>query len=218
MNSSQKLTPKNFYEKVEIYYADEICHLDWDQKRPWTLLFAVILSAQCTDKRVNEVTKTLFVEFPDLEHFVAKPIEEIERIIKSTGFYKNKSKHLKTSAEQILLDFGGQIPDTMESLVTLAGVGRKTANVVLWNVFGKNVGFVVDTHVGRISQRVGLTKNKSPEKIELDLMKKIPQSHWGELSHMLVQFGRDFCKAPTPICSGCFLKELCPKVGVVKWK
>lgn len=212
------LPPKLFYEKMESHYANEICHLRWDNERPWTLLFAVILSAQCTDKRVNEVTKVLFVEFPDLESFVAKPIEELERVIRSTGFYKNKSKHLKKSAERIFLDFEGVVPDSMEDLITLAGVGRKTANVVLWNIFKKNIGFVVDTHVGRIAQRVGLSKNKSPEKIEQDLMRKIPQSRWGSLSHRLVQFGRDFCKAPTPICSGCFLREVCPKVGVVKWK
>ncbi|MCK5461041.1 endonuclease III [Candidatus Gracilibacteria bacterium] len=212
------ISPAIFYQTIGNHYKNEICHLNWDKNRTWTLLFAVILSAQCTDKKVNEVTTHLFLDFPDLEHFIIKPIEELEQAIKPTGFYHNKSKSLKKCAKQLLLTFEGKVPDTMENLISLSGVGRKTANVILWNIFGKNEGFVVDTHISRISQRVGLSKNKTPEKIEQDLMKLFPKPLWGPISHMLIQFGRDFCKAPIPICSKCFLKKICPKIGVRKWK
>ncbi len=213
-----KFTTINFVDQIELHYEFEKCHLDYDSTRPWTLLFAVILSAQCTDKRVNATTPKLFIDFPTLEHYAFRPVEELEQIIKPCGFFRMKSKTLKNCAAQILLKYDGIVPNKMEDLVTLPGVGRKTANVILWNLFGKNEGFVVDTHIGRISQRVGLTKNKTPEKIEQDLMKKLPQKKWGTLSHMLVQFGRDYCKAPVPICSKCFLNDLCPKIGVDKRK
>mgnify|MGYP001040476439 CR=1 FL=1 len=203
-----------FVGRLAEHYAEEICHLHWDRSRPWTLLFAVILSAQCTDKRVNQVTPELFKQFSDLESYVAKPIEELERVIYSTGFYKNKAKSLRGAAEKLLLNFESQLPDNMDDLTSLSGVGRKTANVILWNVFRKNVGFVVDTHIGRISQRVGLTRQKTPEKIEQDLMKKLPQDQWGNISHQLIQFGRDRCKAPKPKCEGCFFEDVCPKRGV----
>ncbi len=203
-----------FTERLEAHYQNEICHLNWDKNRPWTLLFAVIMSAQCTDNMVNKVTAKLFVDFPDLESYVARPIETLETAIKSTGFYRAKSKNLKKCAEQLLLYHDGQVPGTMDELVKLAGVGRKTANVILWNIFSKNVGFVVDTHVSRITQRTGLTKKKTPETIEKDLMKKIPKNLWGTSSHRLVQFGRDFCKAPKPKCDECFLNDVCPKRGV----
>lgn len=205
------ISPKLFTELLYKNYSQEVCHLSWDRSRPWTLLFAVILSAQCTDKRVNMVTPILFKKFPDLESYAIRPIEEIEYIIKSTGFYHSKAKSLKSSAEKLLLDFNGSLPSTMEELIQLLGVGRKTANVVLWNVFGQNVGFVVDTHVGRIARRTGLTKSKDPIKIEKDLMKKLPQESWGELSHMLVQFGRDTCVARKPRCGQCFFKDVCPQ-------
>lgn len=213
-NMKRAIKPTDFLEGLRNHYQGEICHLDWDKDRPWTLLFAVILSAQCTDKRVNMVTPQLFQDFPDLEAYVVKPIEALEQAIKSTGFYRNKAKNIKKCAGQILLDHDGVVPDKMVDLVKLGGVGRKTANVILWNLFGENQGFVVDTHVGRITQRVGLTKNKTPVSIERDLMKKLPQDQWGNLSHMLVQFGRDFCKAPIPKCSQCFFEDICPKRGV----
>ena len=212
------MDPDYFTTQIQSHYKAEKCHLNYIKDKPWTLLFAVILSAQCTDKRVNATTPLLFAKFPDLEHFAAKPTEELEMIIKPLGFYKNKSKSLKKCAEQLLLNFNGKLPDTMEDLTTLAGVGRKTANVILWNIFEKNVGFVVDTHIGRITQRVGLTKQKTPVKIEQDLMKKLPQDKWGILSHELIQFGREICKAPTPVCSECFMREKCLKVGVKKMK
>ncbi len=212
------IQPKIFVERLADHYADEICHLDWDRARPWTLLFAVILSAQCTDERVNKVTPKLFKDFPDLEAFVAKPVELLEEAVHSTGFYRNKAKNIKLCAEQLLLKHDGLVPDTMEELTALGGVGRKTANVILWNIHEKTLGFVVDTHVGRITQRVGLTKQKNPIPIERDLMKKLPQPEWGRISHQLVQFGRDTCKAPTPKCSECFFSDVCPKRGVKKSK
>ncbi len=205
-----------FHDQITNHYQYEKCHLDHDPKRPWTLLFAVILSAQCTDKRVNATTPKLFSTFPSLEHYAARPIEELENIIRPLGFFRSKSKSLKNAAQKLILDFKGLVPNSMEELTSLPGVGRKTANVILWNLFEKNVGFVVDTHVGRIAQRTGLSTNHTPEKIEKDLMKCLPQKDWGRLSHMLVQFGRDTCSAPTPKCSKCFLKEKCPQKGVKK--
>lgn len=216
--SLQKMHPQHFTIQIESHYKAEKCHLNYEKNKPWTLLFAVILSAQCTDKKVNQITPILFTKFPTLEHFAAKPIEELETIIHPLGFYRNKSKSLHKCAEQLLLNFNGILPDTMEDLTSLAGVGRKTSNVILWNIFEKNVGFVVDTHIGRIAQRVGLTKQKTPEKIEQDLMRKLPQDKWGVLSHELIQFGRELCRAPVPVCSECFLREVCPKVGVLKEK
>lgn len=210
----KSISPSIFVDRLAHHYADEICHLNGDPKRPWTLLFAVILSAQCTDKRVNQVTPILFKKFPDLESYAVRPLEEIEQVIRSTGFFRSKAKSLKGSAQKIILDYGGVLPDTMEDLTALPGVGRKTANVILWNVFHKNIGFVVDTHVGRISYRVGLTLHKDPIKIEKDLMKKLPPDQWGVLSHRLVQFGRDTCTARNPKCAECFLADHCPRKGL----
>jgi len=211
-DKSLQRTASIFTTQILAHYQYEKCHLDYDKKRPWTLLFAVILSAQCTDKRVNIVTKSLFKKFKNLESYVACPIEELQQEIKSTGFFRSKAKSLRGCAENILMRHDGKVPDTMEELVQLPGVGRKTANVILWNLFGKNIGFVVDTHVGRIARRTGLTVHTDPVKVEQDLMKLIPRTHWGEMSHMLVQFGRDTCKAPQQKCAECFFKEVCPKI------
>jgi len=209
--SMKPINPQIFTKRILEHYKYEKCHLDYDTKKPWTLLFAVILSAQCTDKRVNMVTKSLFKNFPDLESYIARPIEELQQEIKSTGFFRSKAQAIKESAKAMILHHDGNVPNTMETLIALRGVGRKTANVILWNLFGKNDGFVVDTHVGRIARRTKLTKHTDPIKVEKDLMKRIPQSHWGELSHMLVQFGRDTCKAPHPKCKECFFQDVCPK-------
>lgn len=211
---TKSITPKDFVSRLKSHYPDEICHLTWDPNRPWTLLFAVILSAQATDVGVNKATPKLFKNFPDLESFIAKPLELIEDDIKTIGLYRSKAKNLKKCAEQLVKNYQSQVPDEMEDLITLAGVGRKTANVILWNIFGKNQGMVVDTHVGRITQRVGLSKQKTPEKIEKDLMKKLPQDDWGETGHRLVQFGRDFCTARNPKCNECFFNDLCPKKNI----
>ena len=203
------------FEKI---YKNEECHLTWDKQRPWTLLFAVILSAQCTDKRVNLTTPTLLKEFPDLEAFIARPIKDIERVIRPLGFFRTKSKSLRGTAEKILLDCNGILPSSMEELIQLPGVGRKTANVVLQTVFGKNEGFVVDTHVLKISNRLGWVTNRNPIKVEQSLMKIFPQEKWAWLGHCMVQFGRDYCKASTPLCNTCPLKEKCPQIGITKYK
>lgn len=203
-----------FLDTLDHLYPKEICHLHWNPQKPWTLLFAVILSAQCTDKRVNMVTPELFHTFRDLESFVARPKEELESIIRSTGFFRQKAKSLIGSAEKLLLIHNGIVPDTMEELIQLPGVGRKTANVVLWNIFHKNVGFVVDTHIGRIAYRVGYTNSRNPIHIEKDLMKHIPKNKWGPLSHQLIQFGRDTCRSRSPQCSKCPFTSLCPRSGV----
>ena len=207
-----------FVQQIEKHYSTEKCHLAHEPSKPWTLLFAVILSAQCTDKRVNATTPLLFKQFSTLEDYVARPTEELQSIIKPLGFFRMKSKSLKNCAEMLLLKFDGKLPNTMENLTLLPGVGRKTANVILWNIFGKNIGFVVDTHIGRIAQRTGLSKNTTPEKIEKDCMSKLPQDKWGTLSHQLISFGREYCKAPVPVCSKCFLGKKCPKVNMKKTK
>lgn len=218
MAKKHALSPPDVILCFEQLYPNEQCHLRWDRQRPWTLLFAVILSAQCTDKRVNATTPNLFTQFPDLEAFVARPIEDLERILYPLGFFRTKSKSLRGSAEKILLEHAGHLPATMESLIKLPGVGRKTAHVVLQTVFGKNEGFVVDTHVLKIANRLGWVKSKDPLKVEQELMKLFPQEKWAWLGHCMVQFGRDFCKAPTPLCNACPLKEKCPRIGVQKYK
>lgn len=189
-------------------YPDAHCALT--HKNPFQLLVATILSAQCTDKRVNMVTPALFKAYPDAGAFAKADIGELEALIRLTGFFRNKAKNIKASAERIISDYLGRVPDTMEDLVTLPGVARKTANVVLFNAFGKNLGVVVDTHVGRTSQRLGLSGSRDPNKIEKDLMKLFPQKNWGMLGHYLVELGRDVCKAPKPNCALCKLNAICP--------
>ncbi|MCF7847026.1 MAG: endonuclease III [Candidatus Gracilibacteria bacterium] len=219
MPNRSAIDPTVFQKALDEHYPDEPCHLHWDEKKPWTLLFAVMLSAQCTDARVNKTTPELFEKFPDLESFVARPVEELEAVIRPTGFFRSKAKHLRGAAETMLQEHNGKLPDTLETLVKLPGVGRKTANVILWTAFGKNEGFVVDTHVLKITNRAGLIKNdRNPERVEQKLMQIFPQEKWGTLSHQMVQFGRDHCTAPTPKCSGCFLQNVCPKIGVKRWK
>lgn len=212
------LSPADLIASFERLYPNEQCHLNWDKNRPWTLLFAVILSAQCTDKRVNATTPKLFQTFPDLESFIARPIEDLERIIYPLGFFRAKSKSLRGAAEKIVLEHQGTLPDTMDSLIKLPGVGRKTANVVLQTVFKKNEGFVVDTHVLKIANRLGFVSNRNPLSVEQELMKIFPQEKWAWLGHCMVQFGRDFCKAPIPLCNACPIKEMCPHIGVERCK
>lgn len=189
-------------------YPDAHCELDF--ATPLQLLLATILSAQCTDKRVNMVTPALFKKYKTARALADAPQEEIEEIVRSTGFYRAKAKSLKAACADIASKHGGSVPDTMDALVALHGVGRKTANVVLGNVFGKNEGVVVDTHVGRLSQRFGLTKNTDPEKIEADLMKLVPRDDWANFSHWLIWHGRRRCQARRPDCADCELNKLCP--------
>jgi endonuclease-3 len=177
-------------------------------KNPFELLIATILSAQCTDKQVNSVTKVLFEKLKTPEDFANTPNAVIEQLIHSTGFFRNKTKNIKNCAECLLEKFNGRVPQTLEELVSLPGVGRKTANVVLGAAFGIP-GIVVDTHVARLSKRLGLTKNVNPVKIEFDLMKIIPEKEWSDVCLQLIYHGRAICKARKPDCSICPLKGLC---------
>ncbi|OQW51937.1 MAG: endonuclease III [Proteobacteria bacterium SG_bin7] len=196
------------------YYPDAKCSLDF--KNPFELLVATVLSAQCTDERVNKVTPALFKKYPDARAMAKAQISDLEELIRSTGFYKNKAKNLKNTAEILMSSHGGVIPRSLDELTHLSGVGKKTANVVLGTAYGIASGVVVDTHVGRLSQRLGLTKNKTPEKIQQDLEKVIPQENWIEWSHLLIYHGRQICKARKPQCEVCFLQEICPKTGVAR--
>ncbi|TLN12773.1 endonuclease III [bacterium] len=180
---------------------------------PWSLLVSAILAAQCTDERVNKVVGGLFSIFPNPKSFAEGNLEEIEEAIHSTGFYRQKAKTLKALNAALLENFGGEIPKTAEELTTLPGVGRKTANLVLGNAMGIPAIFV-DTHVGRISARMGFTKEKDPDKIERDLMKILPRKRWTDFSNLLTHLGRDACAAKKAKCGECPVAELCPKVGL----
>ncbi|MBR6673373.1 MAG: endonuclease III [Mailhella sp.] len=185
-------------------------------ENPWELMIATILAAQCTDARVNTITPELFRRWPGPAEMMLAPLEEVESVIRPTGFYHNQAKNIIGAGRRVTEAFGGEVPQTIEELITIPGVARKTANVVLWGAFGINHGLAVDTHVKRISFRLGLTKNTDPVKIEQDLMKIFPQSEWGDVNHRLVWFGRDVCDARKPACEACELAELCPRCGVTK--
>jgi endonuclease III len=185
-------------------------HCELDFHNPLQLLVATILSAQCTDKRVNMVTPALFKKYRTAKDYADAPQAEFENAIKSTGFYRNKTKSIRAAMRAIAEEHGGKVPDTMEELRELPGVGRKTANVVLGNAFEKNEGIVVDTHVARLSQRLGLTKQKDADKIERDLMKLVPREDWTDWSHWLIWHGRRRCFARKPDCSQCEIFRLCP--------
>lgn len=177
---------------------------------PFELLIATILSAQCTDARVNEVTKTLFKKYTKPEDYVKIPQDELEKDIYSTGFYRNKAKNIKKLSEILVEKYSSKVPGTMEDLLTLPGVARKTANIVLASAFGKNEGIAVDTHVKRVAARLGLTANTDPDKIEQDLMKSIPRNEWDSFALRLIQHGREICVAKKPKCEICFLNRVCP--------
>ena len=189
-------------------YPDAHCELD--HENPLQLLVATILSAQCTDKRVNMVTPILFRRCRTARDFATIPAEDLEEIIQSTGFFRSKAKSIRACCQAIVEKHGGEVPAKMDELTSLAGVGRKTANVVLGNAFGLNEGVVVDTHVQRLSRRLGLTRELDPVKIELDLMKIIPREHWAIFAHWLIFHGRRRCFARKPDCEGCELQSLCP--------
>ena len=190
-------------------------HCELNHADPLELLIATILSAQCTDKRVNIVTRELFKKYHAAADYANAPLAGLEQAIKSTGFFRNKARNIKSACAALAIKHGGEVPQTMEELIQLGGVGRKTANVVLGNAFGLNVGVVVDTHVARLSQRLGLTKQKTPEKIEQDLMALVPQKHWALFSHWLIWHGRRRCGARKPDCLHCEIKKLCPSAGKV---
>lgn len=195
------------YERLKELYPDAHCELN--HSNAFELLVATILSAQCTDVRVNMVTPALFKKYPTAKKLAAAKLEDVEEAIKSINFYKNKSKSLISCAQKLMADHKGDVPRTVEELSELAGVGRKTANVVLGNAFNINTGIVVDTHVKRTAFLLGLTKEADPAKVELDLMKIFPNEVWTELSHLLIFLGRRMCVARRPQCDLCVLKDVC---------
>lgn len=195
-------------------YPDADCSLD--HKDPFQLLIATILSAQCTDERVNRVTPALFKKYPGPAEMAKAQVADLEKLVHSTGFYKNKALSLKEASKALMENFGGKVPRSMEELLTLRGVARKTANVVLGSSFGIAAGVVVDTHVKRLAFRLGLTKETDPAKIEQDLMKALPKSDWIWFAHALVLHGRAVCDARKPLCEKCPAAGLCPKNGVKK--
>lgn len=181
---------------------------------PWQLLVATVLSAQCTDARVNMVTPQLFALWPDAATLAEAPLAEVEKVIHSTGFYHNKAKNIIGAAKLLQQSFGGEVPRSLKELITLPGVARKTANVVLWGAFGINEGLAVDTHVKRICHRLGLTTHTEPEAVEQDLMRLFPQEEWGQVNHRLVWFGRHVCDARKPRCPECEMREFCIYKGI----
>ena len=189
-------------------YPDAKCALN--HRNAYELLVATILSAQCTDVRVNMVTPALFKKYPNAESLAKAPQGDVEKIIQTTGFFRSKAKSIRESAADIVNKHGGKVPSTMDALTDLRGVGRKTANVVLGNAFDQNIGVVVDTHVGRLSHRLGLTTHSDPVKIEQDLMKLVPQREWTLFSHLLIHHGRQICTARSPKCETCPILALCP--------
>ena len=193
-------------------YPDFRCALHHDN--PLQLLIATILSAQCTDERVNLVTPALFAKYRAAAAFADAPIADLEAMIHSTGFFRNKARSIQNCCRALVAKHGGKVPETMEELVALDGIGRKTANVVLGVAFGKAEGVVVDTHVTRLSQRLGFTRETSAEKIERDLMKVVPPKDWIDFSHLVIWHGRRRCGARKPDCGNCEVRELCPKIGV----
>lgn len=190
----------------ERYGTEYRCSLD--HENAWQLLIATILSAQCTDARVNVVTAELFQKYPDVASFAAADLKELEKDIHSTGFYHNKAKNIIACCKDLRDKFGGEVPRSLEDLTSLAGVGRKTANVIRGNIYN-DPSIVVDTHVKRISKKLGMTKEEEPVKVEKDLMKVLPKDHWILWNIQIITLGREICKAPTPKCEECFLTEYC---------
>lgn len=211
--SSQRKLALALLDRLQGLYPDARCSLTYET--PVQLLVATILSAQCTDERVNQVTPALFARFADAPALSQADRQELEQLVRSTGFYRNKAKHIQGACQKIVQDFDGQVPKTMEQLLTLPGVARKTANVVLAHAYGLNQGVTVDTHVKRLSQRLGLTRHQDPVKIEQDLIKLLPQPDWENWSIRLIYHGRAVCNARRPGCDRCTLADLCVSAGKV---
>ena len=205
--ADRKTRLEHIFGELDRLFPNAVCALNHNS--PWQLLAATILSAQCTDERVNKVTPGLFKKYPTLEDFANVPQEELADDIRSTGFFNNKSKSLIGAARKLLSDFKGQVPKSMDELLTVPGAARKTANVVLGTAYGIPSGVVVDTHVSRITQRLDLTKNTDPVKIEQDLQKIVPQDRWISFSHEVIHFGRQICIARKPRCASCPLDPIC---------
>ncbi len=212
VDTSAKRHAASIVRALARQYPDATCALN--HRNPYELLVATILSAQCTDQRVNMVTKDLFKTYPTAAHLARVPIRTLEKAIESTGFFRNKAKNIKQCCQQLVEQYDGQVPKDLEQLVQLPGIGRKTANVVLGTAYGLPTGVVVDTHVARISRRLGLTREKDPVKIERDLMQLLPRKHWIDFSHRMIHHGRQVCKARRPLCDECSLAKLCPRIGV----
>lgn len=193
-------------------YSHAVCALNYET--PFQLLVATILSAQCTDERVNIVTAELFKRYPTAEKLAKAPVQSIEKLVQSAGFYKNKAKNIKACCKELVATHEGKVPKDLDALVKLAGVGRKTANVVLGTAFGIPTGVVVDTHVGRLSRRLGLTEKTDAVQAERELMEIIPQKEWIDYSHRMIYHGRQVCKARKPQCDDCSFAKFCPQVGV----
>lgn len=194
-------------EKLHARYPQPQTHLM--ASSPWELLVATVLSAQCTDARVNMVTPHLFARWNGPAALAEAALEEVEEVIRSTGFYHNKAKNIIAAARRVMEHFGGEVPRTLEELITLPGVARKTANVVLWGAFGINEGLAVDTHVGRIAWKLGLTEQTDPVAVEKDLMALFPREEWGNVNHRMVWFGRHVCDARKPLCEECEMRPFC---------
>lgn len=219
MKSKEDITAKKKRIKKTVsllkkYHPSAYCALS--HKNPVQLMVATILSAQCTDKRVNEVTKMLFKKYPTAKKFAEANLKELEKEIYSTGFFRSKAQKIKGACQKIQNEFKGKVPNRLEDLLTLPGVGRKTAHVILGTAFNISSGVVVDTHVRRLSNRLNFTNSEDPTKIEKDLCDLLPKTNWIYFSHALILHGREVCKSRVPRCNTCFLEELCPKRGIVQ--
>ncbi|MEM7624514.1 MAG: endonuclease III [Planctomycetota bacterium] len=212
--ANERARAKRLYAKLDALYPDAECALHFDT--PFQLLVATILSAQCTDEAVNKATPALFKKYPGPKEMADAKIADLEKLVKTCGFYRNKAKNIKAAATAIMQDFGGEVPKTIADLITLPGAARKTANVVLGNAFGINEGMVVDTHIGRLSVRLGFTEHdsKNAVKIEQDLMALFPRDTWTQLAHLFIAHGRAVCKAQRPACDTCPIKRSCPQLTV----
>jgi len=203
-------------KKEEVYNIIDILLKEYPNTKgslnfsnPFEILVAVCLSAQCTDERVNLVTPALFKKYGSPELMANADLKDIEDLIHSCGFYKNKAKNLKAASQKIIKDYNGEVPHTMEELIAIPGVGRKSANVIMLEAFGDAQGIAVDTHCKRLSNRIGLSKEIEPSKIEQDLLKKIPKTYWAKINHLFIDHGRKVCKAPKPLCENCVIKDKC---------
>lgn len=205
---TEKQRIKEIIDRLEKEYGS--AHIALKYEDPFQLLVAVILSAQCTDERVNMITPALFERFPGPQEMAGADIKEIEELVRSCGFFRNKAKNIKAASQMIVDKFGGRVPNNMKDILKLPGVARKTANVVLFNAYGVVEGIAVDTHVKRLAKRLGLSKETDPVKIERDLMKKIPKKLWGRITYLLIDHGRKVCRARKAACSECILSDLCP--------
>jgi endonuclease III len=210
--ADKKARTQEILARLMAEYPNAHCALD--HRSPLELLVATILSAQCTDKRVNEVTPALFRRYPTARHYADAPLPDLEAMVQPTGFFRNKAKSLQGLGRALVADHGGEVPRTMDELHALPGVGRKTANVVLGNAFGIEAGVVVDTHVGRLSRRLGLTAEEDPVKVESELVGLVPRERWTLWSHLLIDHGRAVCIARKPACDRCVVADLCPSAEI----